>query len=123
MSSRTGVFSSSVGTKLLIGITGLALFGYLLIHIGGNLIVFFGPAAFNRYAFVMEYGNPLLPVIELGLLLIFLLHVYKAVSNFLGNQAARPVGYIRKKSAGRPSRKSIASSTMIASGLWLLIFI
>jgi succinate dehydrogenase / fumarate reductase, cytochrome b subunit len=117
------MFSSSVGTKILIGVTGLALFGYLLIHIAGNLIVFLGPAAFNRYAFVMEYGNPLLPVIEIGLLLIFLLHVYKAVTMFLGNQAARPVRYVRKHSAGRPSRKSIASSTMIASGLWLLIFI
>jgi succinate dehydrogenase / fumarate reductase cytochrome b subunit len=123
MASRTGVFSTSVGTKILIGITGLALFIYLVIHIAGNLIVFAGPAAFNRYAYVMEYGNPLLPVIELALLLIFLLHVYKAVTMFVSNQAARPVRYVQKKYAGRPSRKSIASSTMIASGLWLLLFI
>src|SRR5262245_15959955 len=123
MASRTGVFSSSVGTKLLIGITGLALFAYLLIHIGGNLIVFAGPAAFNRYAYVMEYGNPLLPAIEIGLLLIFLLHIYKAVTMFVANQAARPVGYVKKKYAGRPSRKSLASSTMIVSGLWLVLFL
>jgi len=123
MASRTRVFSTSVGTKLLIGITGLALFIYLLIHIAGNLLVFFGPAVFNRYAYVMEVGNPLLPVIEIGLLLVFLLHVYKAVRMFVANQSARPVGYVRKKYAGRPSRKSLASSTMIVSGLWLLIFI
>src|SRR5437868_4125258 len=123
MSSRFGVFSSSVGTKILIGVTGVALFLYLVIHIAGNLIVFLGPAAFNRYAFVMEYGNPLLPVIEIGLLLIFLLHVYKAVTMFLANQQARPVAYVRKKYAGRPSRKSIASATMIVSGLWLLVFV
>jgi succinate dehydrogenase cytochrome b subunit len=123
MASRTGVFSTSVGTKILIGVTGLALFAYLLIHIAGNLVVFAGPAAFNRYAYVMEYGNPLLPVIEIGLLLIFLLHVYKAVTMFVGNQAARPVKYVQKKYAGAPSRKSLASSTMIASGLWLLLFI
>ena len=66
MSSRFGVFSSSVGTKILIGVTGVALFLYLVIHIAGNLIVFLGPAAFNRYAFVMEYGNPLLPVNAVG---------------------------------------------------------
>src|SRR5215210_6654437 len=113
MASRAGVFSSSVGTKLLIGITGLALFIYLIIHIAGNLLVFLGPAVFNRYAYVMEYGNPLLPVIEIGLLLIFLVHVYKAVGTFVGNQAARPVSYVQKKYAGRPSRKTIASSTMI----------
>jgi succinate dehydrogenase cytochrome b subunit len=123
MASRTGAFSTSVGTKLLIGITGFALFIYLLIHIAGNLLVFLGPAVFNRYAYVMEVGNPLLPVIELGLLLVFLLHVYKAVTMFLANQATRPVAYVKKKYAGRPSRKSIASSTMIVSGLWLLLFI
>jgi len=123
MASRPGVLSSSVGTKLLIGVTGFLLFIYLLIHIAGNLIVFLGPAAFNRYAYVMEYGNPLLPAIELGLLAVFLLHVYKTITMFVGNQRARPVGYAQKKYAGSPSRKSLASSTMIVSGLWLLLFI
>lgn len=123
MASRTGVFSTSVGTKLLIGITGLALFIYLIIHIAGNVLVFFGPAVFNRYAYVMEVGNPLLPVIEIGLLLVFLIHIYKAVTMFLANQSARPVAYKQKRYAGRPSRKTIASSTMIVSGLWLLLFL
>ncbi len=118
MSTRIRAFSSSVGTKLLIGVTGLALFLYLIIHIIGNLIVFAGPAAFNRYAFVMEYGNPLLPAIEIGLLLVFLLHIYKTVTMFLSNQQARPVAYEMKKRAGKPSRKSLASSTMIVTGLW-----
>ena len=68
MASRLGAFSSSVGSKLLIGASGLFLFVYLLIHIAGNLVVFAGPAAFNKYAFTLE-GNPLIPVIEIGLLL------------------------------------------------------
>ena len=122
MITRLRVFSSSVGTKLLIGITGFALFLYLLIHIAGNLLVFFGPDVFNRYAYVME-ANPLLPIIEIGLLLVFLLHVYKTIRMFLANQQARPVRYAKKQSAGAPSRKTFASSTMIVSGLWLLIFI
>jgi succinate dehydrogenase / fumarate reductase cytochrome b subunit len=123
MSTRVRVFSSSVGTKILVGITGLALFLYLIIHIAGNLLVFFGPAVFNNYAYVMEWKNPLLPAIEIALLLVFLLHVYKTVRMFLDNQAARPVRYAQKKYAGKPSRKTFASSTMIASGLWLLAFI
>lgn len=123
MSTRTRAFSSSVGTKLIIGITGLALFIYLIIHIVGNLIVFAGPAAFNRYAFVMEYGNPLLPVIEIGLLLVFLIHIYKAVTMYLSNQQARPVSYVKKERAGKPSRKTFASTTMIFSGLWLILFL
>jgi succinate dehydrogenase / fumarate reductase cytochrome b subunit len=120
--ARLRAFSSSVGTKILIGATGLALFLYLVIHVAGNLMVFFGPAAFNKYAYTLE-GNPLIPIVEIGLLLIFLLHVYKTVVMFVGNQQARPVGYVRKKYAGPPSRKSLASSTMIVSGLWLFIFI
>jgi succinate dehydrogenase / fumarate reductase cytochrome b subunit len=123
MASRRDVFSSSVGTKILIGVTGLALFIYLIIHIGGNLLIFFGPEVFNRYAYVMEAQNPLLPIIEIALLVVFLIHVYKTVRMFLGNQTARPVKYARKKYAGKPSRKTLASSTMIVSGLWLLAFI
>src|SRR5436853_2718903 len=105
MSQRLRAFSSSVGTKLLIGITGLALFGYLLIHIAGNLLVFFGPTVFNRYAFVLE-SNPLLPVIEIALLLLILLHVYKTIAMYLANKSARPVSYVKKERAGYTSRKS-----------------
>lgn len=123
MSTRIRAFSSTVSTKLLIGVTGFLLFIYLLIHIAGNLIVFAGPAAFNRYAFVMEHGNPLLPAIEIGLLLVALIHIYKAVTNYISNQAARPVRYVKKERAGYTSRKSFASSTMIVTGLWLLIFL
>jgi succinate dehydrogenase / fumarate reductase cytochrome b subunit len=122
MPSRLRVFSSSVGTKILIGLTGLALVLYLAIHVAGNAMVFFGPSFFNKYAYTLE-SNPLIPIIEIGLLLIFLMHVYKTVTMFLSNQQARPVAYVKKKYAGAPSRKTLASSTMIFSGLWLLIFI
>jgi succinate dehydrogenase / fumarate reductase, cytochrome b subunit len=122
MASRSGLFSSSVGTKIVIGITGVALVIYLLIHIAGNMMVFFGPAAFNKYAYTLE-GNPLLPIIEIGLLLVFLIHIFKTVRMFVGNQSRRPVGYAKKKYAGPPSRKTFASSTMIVSGLWLLAFL
>ena len=90
MSTRVRVFSSSVGMKILIGVTGLALFAYLIIHIAGNLVVFFGPAAFNKYAYTLE-GNPLLPVVEIGLLLIFLTHIYRTITMYVANRRARPV--------------------------------
>ena len=122
MTTRLRVLSSSVGTKLVIGGTGFLLFLYLVIHIAGNLLVFFGPEVFNRYAYVMEEQNALLPLIELGLLAVVLIHVYKTVRMFFGNQQARPVGYQKKRYAGGTSRKSLASSTMIFSGLWLLVF-
>ncbi len=122
MATRLRVFSSSVGTKLLIGITGLALFVYLILHIGGNAMVFFGRDTFNQYSHML-LSNPLIPVIEIGLVLIVLLHIYKTVTMYLANRQARPVKYQQKKPAGAPSRKTFSSSTMIFSGLWLLVFV
>jgi succinate dehydrogenase / fumarate reductase cytochrome b subunit len=121
-SPRPRAFDSSVATKILIGVTGLALFIYLLIHVAGNLLVFLGPELFNRYAYTLE-SNPLLPLIEIGLLFVFLVHIYQTVRMFLANQQARPVRYAVKRRAGWPSRKSFASSTMIVSGLWLFVFL
>lgn len=122
MASRPRIFNSSLGMKLLIGITGLALLLYLMLHVSANVMVVFGPSVFNGIADTLEHV-PLLPVIEVGLLAIFLVHVFQTIRMFLSNQQARPVGYAQKKYAGSPSRKSLASSTMIVSGLWLLVFI
>jgi succinate dehydrogenase / fumarate reductase cytochrome b subunit len=116
------VLSSSVGTKLLVGLTGLLLFAYLITHLAGNAIIFFGPEAFNEYAHALM-SNPLIIVAEIGLLLIFLLHIYKAGVMWIGNQAARPVSYAKKEWAGHTSRKSVASSTMIFSGLLIALFV
>ena len=115
-------FSSSVGTKLLIGITGLLLFAYLILHLAGNLMIFAGPEIFNEYSHAL-ISNPLLIPIELGLLAVFVLHVYKAVRMLIANQSARPVKYAKKERAGHTSRKSLASSTMIGSGLVILAFV
>ncbi len=122
MSSRRRVFDSSVGSKILIGLTGLLLVLYLIIHIVGNLVVFGGPAAFNSYAHMLE-SNPALPAIEIALLLLFLVHIFKTVRMYVSNRGARPVAYAQKRSAGHTSRKTPASSTMIVSGLWLLAFL
>jgi succinate dehydrogenase / fumarate reductase cytochrome b subunit len=122
MSSRLRVFDSSVGLKLLIGLTGLALFLYLIIHVTGNALVMVSPEAFNGFHELMT-SNPLLPAIEIALLIVFLLHIYKTVTMYLRNTRARPVGYQLKKPAGPPSRKTFASSTMIVTGLWLVVFL
>jgi succinate dehydrogenase / fumarate reductase cytochrome b subunit len=115
-------FSSSVGTKLLIGVTGLLLFVYLILHLAGNALIFAGQDVFNEYAHAL-ISNPLILPIELGLLLVFLVHIYKAARMVLANNAARPVGYKKKAYAGHTSRKSFSSSTMIASGLLVLFFV
>jgi succinate dehydrogenase / fumarate reductase cytochrome b subunit len=121
MSSRLRL-SSSVGTKILIGLTGLFLAFYLIIHIAGNAMVVLGPTAFNEYAHTLA-GNPLIPVIEVVLLAVFLIHVVNTIRMYRANARARPTAYVVKRPAGPPSRKSLSSSTMIVSGLWLLAFI
>jgi succinate dehydrogenase / fumarate reductase cytochrome b subunit len=122
MSRFRRLFSSSIGTKLLIGLTGLALFAYLILHLAGNALVLAGPDVFNNYAHFL-ISNPLIIPIEIGLLLIFVIHIYKTVRMWIDNRAARPVGYERKELARHTSRKSLASSTMIASGLIILVFL
>ena len=123
MSQRLRLWSSSVGTKIVIGLSGLFLVLYLIIHVGGNLLVFLGPQVFNNYAYNMEVRNPTLPILEIIILIGLLLHIFKTVTMYLGNKAARPVAYVKKERAGYTSRKSVASSTMIFGGLWLIIFL
>jgi succinate dehydrogenase / fumarate reductase cytochrome b subunit len=121
-SSFRRVFSSSVGTKLLIGFTGLLLFAYLILHLAGNLLIFTGRDTFNAYSHALV-SNPLVLPVELALAVIFLLHIYKTVTMWTRNKAARPVAYEKKAWAGRTSRKSLSSATMIWTGLVTLVFV
>jgi succinate dehydrogenase / fumarate reductase cytochrome b subunit len=120
---RKSPFSSSTGTKLLIALTGLLLFAFLIFHLAGNLLVFAGENTFNTYATVLGGNALFVTALELVLLAIFVTHIYKAVRNYGANRAARPVPYHKKERAGDPSRKSVASSTMIVTGTILLLFV
>ena len=108
-------FSSSTGAKFLLAVTGLLLFAYLPLHLAGNLMLFAGPTTFNGYSHLL-ISNPLIYPIEIGLGLIFAMHIYKAVTNFLANRKARPTPYYKKEWAGKPSRKTAASTFMIWTG-------
>lgn len=126
---RPSYFASTVGTKVLIAVTGLLLAVYLVLHLLGNLLVYFGPATFNAYGHFL-IANPLIVPVEIGLLAIFVIHVYKAIVNWWLNRKARPVPYQHSFRrwfgygwAGKPSRKSIASTSMILSGPIIFLFI
>ncbi len=116
------LFTSSVGTKLLIALTGLTLVAFLIVHLAGNLLLFWGAEKYNAYAHAL-ISNPLVVPAELGLLAVFLLHAIKAMASFLGNRKARPVPYETKSWAGGSSRKTWASTTMILSGVITLVFV
>jgi len=122
MASRFRFLSSLISTKLIVGATGVLLFLYLIVHIAGNLLVFFGRDFFNRYSYALV-SNPLVVPVEIGLLIVFLIHLFKAIGMTMQNRAARPAGYAMKKMAGGRSQKSLASSTMILTGLVVLVFV
>lgn len=117
--------SSSVGSKILIALTGLGLSVFLVTHLAGNLLFLSGPETFNNYSHTL-LSNPLIYVAEAGLIVIFLLHVFKSIAMFLGAQQARRHKYEARKWARAKSprsRKSVASSTMIVTGLITLLFL
>jgi succinate dehydrogenase cytochrome b subunit len=118
-------FSSSIGSKFLIALTGLFLLVFLIAHLAGNLLFIAGPDPFNEYGHRL-ISNPLVYVAELGLLAIFLLHIFKTVGLVAGSYTARPQGYAKKKWAKTKndrSLKSVSSSTMILTGTITLLFV
>lgn len=123
MSSRPSFFSSTVGSKILIGLTGLMLFGFLIGHLVGNLSLIAGSEAFNGYAHKLEALGPLLYLVEAGLIGVFLLHIVKTMANYRRNATARPTSYQEKRWAGHASRKTWASTTMALTGLFILFFV
>ncbi len=111
-----------VGRKILMGLSGLLLIGFLIVHMTGNLLVLAGPEAYNHYSHKLV-SNPLIYVAEVALLALFVGHLLLGIAVTLRNRAARPVPYAVKERAGHTSRKSLASTTMIYSGLVLLVFV
>lgn len=109
---------TTIGAKWLMGLTGLGLFGFVIVHMVGNLQVFAGPEALNEYAVKLRAFGPLLWVIRAGLLAIFVLHVVSAIKLARLNRQARPVRY-----SARRTQATMSSRTMTIGGLGLLLFV
>ena len=124
MAGSFGVIWSSVGRKILMSLTGLVLFTFVVGHLAGNLQLLTGdPDPFNKYAHLLVSLGGLLILVELILLGCLLVHVWAAITIVLGKWSARPDRYVRQKSAGGASRKTVGSSTMIYTGLFILVFV
>src|SRR5690606_37303860 len=117
-----------VTKKIVMAITGLGLCLFLVGHLAGNLLLLF-PA--NQYAWFNIYATtlnkiPVLPLIELGLAAMFLLHAYEGVMVWRQNKSARPVEYQGgrhwTKEKSKKSRKTTSSTTMMVTGLNIIIF-
>lgn len=110
----------SIIPKILMALTGLAWFGFLIGHLAGNFLLFSGPEYFDAYAKKLESTGALLIIAELALIALLATHIYSAVRLTRGNTVARDQGYAVKTTRGRAT---VASRTMMAGGTILLIFI
>lgn len=113
------LFNSSLGKKYLMAISGLALLGFVVGHLIGNLQVFGSPDLINGYAHFLKSKPGLLWGARLGLLAMVAIHIYTAVRLTMENKAARPVQYAKWKENGA----SKSSQYMIWSGSVILAFI
>lgn len=117
-------FSSSIGKKIVMAITGLALCGFLVVHLGGNLLLYVGAEKYNNYAHALHAQEILLLVAEVGLVVLFLGHILLALKTDSENNAARPDGYAVKQSKmdEGPLAKP-ASAVMMVTGVVVLGFL
>jgi len=119
MKTIKAIFLSSLGKKYLMAVTGFFLFLFVIGHLVGNLQIFLGPEALNRYGHFLQGNVELLWPVRIILLALLLIHIWAASKLSLENKAARPVGY----AVYQPKGSTYASRTMLMSGLITFVFI
>ncbi len=114
-------FSSSLGRKIIMSLTGLFLISFLVVHLSGNFLLLKSDegAAFNLYSNFMS-TNGLIRFLELGLVAGFLMHIYNAFTLTRKNSEARPQKYAFEKAS---TNSSWFSRNMGLSGSIILIFL
>ena len=118
---RLPYVTSTIGRKAVMAVTGLILFGFILVHLVGNLTLFISPEAINAYGAFLRtllHGSALW-IARAVLLAAVVLHIWSATSLTLDSWAARPKGY--KRWTAKDS--TYASRTMRWGGVILFAFI
>lgn len=100
-------------------LTGLALVGFVVGHMLGNLQIYLEPYYINAYALKLKDLGPFLWLIRFALLAIVGVHIWMAIALTLENKKARPETY----KADATVQATYASRTMPISGMILLAFI
>jgi succinate dehydrogenase / fumarate reductase cytochrome b subunit len=113
-------YRSTIGKKIIMGVTGLIGVGFVILHMAGNLQAFVSQEKINSYGALLH--GPLAELtwlLRIVLIVSVVLHVLMAVQLTRMSAAARPIEY-RKK---RPQVATLASRTMKWGGVLLLVFI
>ncbi len=120
MSAVMSLYRSSIGKKAVVAVTGAILFGFVLVHMTGNLLIFAGRETYNAYAESLQSNRGLVWLVRLVLLGSLTAHVITIIELTKMNHAARPQGYGKglTRKAATP-----ASKAMRFGGVALLLFI
>ena len=121
-------YRSAVGKKWVMALTGIALMGYLVFHLLGNLKVYLGAESVNHYGeFLRELLVPIFPRtvtlwgLRVGLILAFVFHVHAAASLTLTNRRARANNvYVSRRDW---QAANAASRSMRYTGVIILLFV
>lgn len=121
MASFGNAFSSSIGKKLIMGITGLFLISFLLVHCFINSLIFVndGGLTFNMGAHFMG-TNWIIRAMEIVLFAGLLAHIFQGFRLWAQNRAARPERYAVNNGA---ANSKWYSRSMGLLGTLLLIFL
>ena len=112
-------WQSSIGKKWIVALTGMALLGFVIAHLAGNLQMFAGPDKINAYAELLHQNEKPLWIARLGLIALFGLHILTTIRLVAQNRTARPERYQLQ----RDVQAKTSTKTMIWSGLTVLGFV
>ncbi|QDU63165.1 hypothetical protein Pan216_40400 [Planctomycetes bacterium Pan216] len=111
--------TTSVGRKLVMAVTGIGLFLFVVGHLAGNLLIYAGPDALNAYALKLKEMPYVVWPARLVILSIFLVHIYLGLELYRQNREARPDKYFQEETL----RADFASRHMLFTGLMILLFV
>ena len=127
MRTRPSLYATAVGKKYAMAISGLVLMGYVLVHMIGNLKIYFGAESLNKYSeWLREVGEPALPRewllwgVRFLLLAAVFIHIHAAYSLTVMNRRARPERYHSKRDY---VAADFASRTMRWTGIIVFFFV
>jgi succinate dehydrogenase / fumarate reductase cytochrome b subunit len=126
MTWLANLYRSAVGKKAVMAVTGLILFGFVFVHMVGNLKLYLGPEHLNEYAEALRtILTPIVPregvlwIARIVLLVAVVFHIHSAYALTMMNREARPVAYRDREFV----KASYASRTMRWGGVIILLFI
>ena len=112
-------YESTIGKKAVMAVTGFVLFGFLIVHMLGNLQIFLGRQVMNHYAETLHQNPPLLWTARIILLIAVVLHIGASLQLSTIKRQARPTPYTKRANVG----SSWASRSMMLSGPLIAAFV